>query len=190
MIRAVIFDCFGVLTTEAWLQFKAKYFAHDPELYTQASNISWQADRGRMSYAEFIQAVAELAGITPAETLKAIERNAPDEELFAYARELKSRYKLGLLSNVAGDYLRRIFAEDQLALFDAVVMSYQNGFIKPERQAFENAARQLDVAVGECVFVDDQQRNVDGARAAGMNAILYHDAKRFRQDLNRLLRPA
>ncbi|HZL08299.1 MAG TPA: HAD family phosphatase [Candidatus Dormibacteraeota bacterium] len=188
MIKAVIFDCFGVLSTEAWRPFKAKHFAHDRELFERASNISWQADRGLMSYDDFIRAIAELAGITPAEANDAIARNAPDEELFAYIRELKADYKIGFLSNVAGDYMNQIFTPEQLALFDVIVLSFRNGFIKPQIEAFENAVQQLDVELEECVFVDDQERNVTGAREAGMKAVLYRDAAQFRQELIPLLK--
>jgi hypothetical protein len=97
MVKAIIFDCFGVLATEAWLPFKAKYFGHDPELMERVSDISHQADKGLISREAAIQATAELAGISPAEFSRAIGRNVPDEELFAYLRELKPYYKLGFL---------------------------------------------------------------------------------------------
>jgi putative hydrolase of the HAD superfamily len=185
--RAIIFDCFGVLTSEAWLAFKAKYFGHDPALLAKVTEISWQADRGRLSREEAIRATAKLAGITPAEFICAIDRYVPDEALFAYIRELKPGYKLGLLSNVAGDYLRRIFSAEQLGLFDVVALSYQSGFIKPERQAFENVAGRLKVKLDECIFIDDQQRNVNGARKAGMWAVLYQGDAQLRRELGNLL---
>lgn len=188
MIKAITFDCFGVLASEAWLSVKAKYFGHDPDLMTKVSNISWQADRGLISREDAIRTTAKLAGVTPVEFTKAIDRNVPNEELFDYISELKANYKLGLLSNVASDYLKHIFSSQQLDLFDAIVLSFQTGYIKPERQAFENAARRLSVNVNECVFIDDQQRNVDGAHAAGMQAILYKNFPKFKTDLNELLK--
>lgn len=187
MIKAVIFDCFGVLATEAWLPFKAKYFSHDPELFQQATEIRRQADRGLISYADSIHAIAELAGITPAEVAQAIEGNAPNEELFAYIKKLKKSYKLGLLSNIAGNYLRHIFTEQQLALFDSIALSYQRGFVKPQAEAFTNAAEELDVATAECVFIDNQQRHVDGARAAGMQAVLYENFAQFKKEFEAIV---
>lgn len=187
MPKAIIFDCFGVLTTEAWLPFKAKYFAHDHELLEQASNISRQANRGDISYEDFMRVIGDLAGITAAEAAQEIARNVPDEQLFDYIRELKPNYKLGLLSNIAGDRLHQIFTKHQIDLFDAIVLSFENGFIKPQPQAFETAARQLGVDVGDCVFIDDQPRNVEGAQAAGMSAILYQDYSQLRQELPGLL---
>src|SRR5665213_1964546 len=120
MTKAIIFDCFGVLATEAWLPFKAKYFGHDPELISEVNDISRQADSGLISREEASKATAKLAGITPTEFKRAIDRNVPDEELFTYIRELKTKYKLGLLSNIADDYLHTIFEPGHLALFDII----------------------------------------------------------------------
>lgn len=188
MVKAVIFDCFGVLATEAWLSFKAEYFGHDPELFRQATEVSWRADRGLISHDDFIEAVAKLAGISPEEAFRSIRRNVPNEELFAYIKGLKKAgLKTGLLSNVAGDYLHQIFTEEQLGLFDAITLSFRNGFIKPQPEAFTNAAGELGVEPRECVFVDDQERNVSGAQAAGMKAILFENMAKFRQELEPLL---
>jgi len=188
MIKAVIFDCFGVLATEAWIPFKAKYFGHDPKLMSEVNNISWQANRGLISREEAIRDTAKLAGITPKEFVEAIDLNVPDEELFAYIRELKAKYKLGLLSNIAGDYLHMIFSPDHLALFDAISLSFKKGFIKPQAQAFETIAKELGVEPEACVFIDDQKRNIDGAIKAGMSALLYHGAAQLRQELGALLK--
>ena len=187
MVKAIIFDCFGVLATEAWLPFKAKYFGHDPELFKKASEIGHQADKGSISYDDCMKAIAKLAGITPEQAVEAIAHNVPDEELFAYVRELKKDYKLGLLSNVAGNYLHQIFTTSQLSLFDAIALSFESGFIKPQAEAFGVMAKQLGVDLNECVFIDDQQRNVNGAITAGMPAIVYHDAAKLQRELSKLL---
>ena len=188
MIKAIVFDCFGVLATEAWLAFKAKHFGHDPELMKHVSDISHQADKGLISYDDAVRKTAELAGITPAEFRQAIGHNVPDEELFAYLRELKPNYKLGFLSNISDDYLHKIFTSEHLSLFDGIELSYKSGFIKPEAQAYKNAAQRLGVETNECVLVDDQERNITGARQAGMPAILYQDFEQFRTDLAKILK--
>ncbi len=188
MIKAVIFDCFGVLSTEGWLSFKAEYFGHDQQLLDRASHIIWQANGGLISYDDFIRSIAGLAGITPVMAAKAIGRNVPDEELFAYLKELKDRYKLGLLSNVASGQLHTIFSKDQIDLFDAVVLSFENGFIKPQAEAYQNAAERMGVDISECVFVDDQERNTTGAIESGMKAILYKDPAQLRRELGPLLK--
>lgn len=189
MVQAVVFDCFGVLATEGWLAFKAKYFGHDRELYDQVSDISHQADRGLISHEAAITATAELARVSPNELRQAIGHNVPNEELFSYINELKTNYKLGLLSNAAENYLVRIFTDEQLEVFDAICLSFESGFIKPQPEAFETVARRLSTPVNTCVFVDDQEHNVSGARAVGMSAVLYRNNVQLKEDLGNLLRP-
>jgi HAD superfamily hydrolase (TIGR01509 family) len=188
MVKAIIFDCFGVLVTEAWLPFKQKHFGHDPALLEHATRISHQADRGLISRQEAISQTAELAGITPAEFTDAIGHNVPNEELFDYLRQLKACYKIGFLSNISDDYLHQIFNEEHLALFDGMELSYKTGVIKPSAGAYGNAATGLGVEAGECVMIDDQPGNVEGARRAGMQAVLYKNMDQLKQDLPPLLK--
>ena len=187
MVKAIVFDCFGVLVTEAWLPFKAKYFRDDPKLYQAASDIAKQANLGLISHEDFLNGAARLAGISPMEAREFISRNVPDEELFEYLKELKQNYKLGFLSNIADNYLHRMFSEEQLALFDTIELSYKSGFIKPQAGAYENMARRMDVAIGEALLVDDQERNITGAIAAGMQGILYNGIAQLKLDLQPLL---
>ena len=188
MVKAVIFDCFGVLATDAWLPFKAKHFGRDQKLTRQVSDISNQADKGLVSRDAAIASIAELAGISPTEFIRTIDINVPNEELFDLIRTLKPDYKIGFLSNISDDYLAQIFTPKHLSLFDAITLSFKSGFIKPQTQAFERAAEQLDVKPAECVMVDDQERNVTGAREAGMAAILYRDFSQFKAEFESLVK--
>lgn len=187
MVKAVIFDCFGVLVTEAWLPFKQKHFGHDPELLEQVTQISHRADKGLIDRQSAISQTAELAGITPAEFVRAIGQNVPNEELFDYLRELKPHYKIGFLSNISDDYLHQLFDKDHLELFDHLELSYKTGIIKPSALAYENAAAGLGVAAEECIMVDDQPGNVAGAERAGMQAVLFKNTSQLKEELAPLL---
>ena len=89
---------------------------------------------------------------------------------------LKSRgYTLILGSNtnqMHADYFRRRFAAT-LELFDALVLSYEVGCLKPDSRFYEACARAAGVPAGSCVFIDDMAENVDGARKAGLQALQY-----------------
>ncbi len=87
VIRAVIFDCFGVLTTDGWLPFKKTHFSHDKALEQQATDLNKQVDAGLADYDEFVHGVAELAGISEPDARAAIEDNVAQAELFAYIRD-------------------------------------------------------------------------------------------------------
>lgn len=187
MVKAIIFDCFGVLTTEGWLPFKAKHFSRDQELNCQATDLLKQANCGFISHEDFVEAVAGLADVSVDEVNRAIDVNAPNEPLFAYIKQLKRKYKIGVLSNAANNWLAELFTSEQVALFDAVSLSYESGLIKPHPLAYEKIAAKLGVDVSECVFVDDQERHCAGAREAGMNAVVYNDFEQMKSDLERIL---
>ncbi|HSX43150.1 MAG TPA: HAD family phosphatase [Candidatus Saccharimonadales bacterium] len=187
MIRAVVFDCFGVLASDGWLPYKARHFGDDPERMEQATELNRQVDAGIISFNDFMRSIADMAGLSEAEARQQIENNIPDEDVFAIIARLKPRYKIGLLSNAGDNWLNDIFTPEQVAQFDAVALSYDMGHSKPEFVAYQTIARRLDVVPEECIFIDDQPRYVAGAEAAGMHGILYTDAEHLQTELTRLM---
>lgn len=188
MIKAVIFDCFGVLTTEGWLPFKEQQFGHDKALSEQASALNRQSNVGLISHEQFVEKVAELANLSVNGVNEAIEVNVPNQELFTYiAERLKPNYKIGMLSNAAANWLTELFNKDQIALFDVISLSYEAGITKPDPLSYEKIAGELGVEPGECVFIDDQERHCTGAREAGMQAILYKDFDQMKAELEKIL---
>ncbi|MCB9593826.1 MAG: HAD family phosphatase [Sandaracinaceae bacterium] len=76
--------------------------------------------------------------------------------------------------------------EDRLGLSRYVewtFVSCETGLRKPALEAYANAARTLGVPPERCVFVDDRQKNVDGAVAVGMRGIRFESAAQLRRDL-------
>ncbi len=187
MIKAIIFDCFGVLASDGWIPFRVEHFGDKPGLLEVAMSLNKQVDVGLADYDDFIKKVAELAGVSAKATKKAIESNVPDEQLFAYIPTLKRRYKIGMLSNAGDNWLDEIFKPAHVALFDAVALSYETGVIKPNERAYEIIVDRLGVEPNECVFIDDQPRFVTGAQDVGMQAILYTNFAQCRSDLEKLL---
>ncbi|PRX35041.1 putative hydrolase of the HAD superfamily [Meinhardsimonia xiamenensis] len=81
---------------------------------------------------------------------------------------------------------------DFLARFDAILDGPNGGGHKPDPAAFGAAAQALGLAPEHCLCVDDAQRNVAGARAAGMRALHFDVARpaaSFRAALRRLTEP-
>jgi putative hydrolase of the HAD superfamily len=188
MIRAIIFDCFGVLTTEGWLSFKLNHFGHDTDYTREASDLRKQVDGGRLDYSDFVRRITEMAGITAEKFRQAVERNAPNEPLFdLIATELKPKYSIGLLSNAGADRLIQLFGEEKTKLFDAVALSYQTGMVKPQAGAYRDIAEKLEVEPQECLFIDDQERYCTGARDTGMQAIWYKDFDQFKAEIEEIL---
>jgi putative hydrolase of the HAD superfamily len=63
-----------------------------------------------------------------------------------------------------------LFAE-QLAAFRAVYVSSELGVRKPDRDAYELVAARMGTSPEHVLFFDDGLENVEGARAAGMQAV-------------------
>lgn len=188
MVRAIVFDCFGVLVTESWLAFKDEHFGQGTPEAEQAAYLMQQADAGQLGHDAFIREIAGMAGISSDEVRRYLDKNTPNKPLFEYVRsELKPKYRIGMLSNAGGNWLPELFSRDQLALFDAVNLSYEVGITKPDERAYQMIADELGVEPAECVFVDDQERHCSGASETGMQAIYYQDFPRFRSDLEKII---
>lgn len=187
MVKAVIFDFFGVLVTESWKAFRTTHFSHDPALLEQVTEISNRADAGLISHQEEIRLTAELSGLPAQEVARQISLNTPNQPLLTYIGKLKRHYKIGLLSNASANWLDRMLTPEQLALFDVINLSFEVGFIKPDPRAYGAIAEKLGVEPGECILVDDNQRQCAGGADAGMKTVLYKDFEQAKADLEKLL---
>jgi putative hydrolase of the HAD superfamily len=187
MIKAIIFDCFGVLATDDWLPFKHAHFGSDRAKFDQASDLNQQANAGFISYQQFVTDIAALARVSEAEVQKVLRSNQPNRFLFELITSLQGRYKIGMLSNSASDWLTDIFTKQQLGLFDETILSYEVGMAKPDPRIYALATEKLGVEPEECVFIDDQERYCTAATEVGMQAIAYTDFDDFKLQLEKLL---
>jgi HAD superfamily hydrolase (TIGR01509 family) len=187
MIKAIVFDCFGVLASDGWLPYKARHFGSDPDLAAKATALNRKVDAGNYSYDDFVVDVARLAGLSEQQAREQIEDNVPDLELFNFIKELRKEYKIGMLSNAGDNWLEEIFEPEQIAMFDAIALSYELGVTKPHHSAYQTIAERLEVSPEHCVFIDDQPKYVDGAVQAGMKGIVYSNAAQLRTELADML---
>lgn len=187
MIKTIIFDCFGVLASEGWRHFRAKHFGHDQQRSTQVNDAMKAVSLGYMSADDFLTTVAELSGEAPAAIRQYLYHNYPDKALFDFIQHHKSQYRFGVLSNISAGRLEHIFSRQQLALFDSVVLSCEIGVAKPDPKAYVIAAERLGTLPKECLFVDDQARNVDAAEVLGMRGIVYKTYTQFEAEARIIL---
>lgn len=185
MIKAIIFDCFGVLTADLWKEFVATL----PESQVEdARALNRALDSGLISHAEFYKQISELTGRAPREVEKVTNSTMhKNMQLLDYITELKNNYKIGLLSNVSSDWLETFLTPQEHALFDSMVLSFEVGVIKPDPRIYQIAAEKLGVEPSEVVFIDDGEGNCEGAESVGMKSILYHDFRQLKADLEQLL---
>lgn len=86
----------------------------------------------------------------------------------ALVHSLRTRHLVACLSNTNAIHWARL--PDAAALFDFCFASHLTGFMKPDREAYEHALRELDVRADAVYFFDDLLPNVAAARSVGINA--------------------
>ena len=172
MVRGIIFDCFGVLYTDA----SKAYFSRFPDLQDDLYDLNKMSDHGFIDRKEYIARVAKITGISEAKTEAAFMHEfVANKPLIEYTRrELRPRYKIGLLSNIGRDWMQDFFDEHQLHdLFDVVVLSHEEGIAKPNPLIFERTAIRLELPPEECLMIDDREENCQGAASVGMKMHCY-----------------
>ena len=109
----------------------------------------------------------------------------PDPAMWRLAEDLRAAgHRVALLSNSWGD----TYPRDRLtALFDPIVISAEVGLRKPDPAIYRLVLERLGVDAEECVFVDDAEPNIAGARALGLEAVLHTDAATTRAALAALV---
>ena len=115
---------------------------------------------------------------------------APNIDLI---RRLRPKYKTAVLSNADSTLKRALRESHGIAdLFDDIVVSADVGMAKPDAQIYALSAQRLELTPGECVFIDDMPRNVEGAQSAGMRGIHFlvneHDLEAQLADLGVVVR--
>ena len=186
MIKALIFDCFGVLY---WDDLNRIYNLVGEDNFQALNDLIHAFDHGYIVSQDFLAQIAALAGVEATDVAKAMQdKQSPNQALMDRLVELRQTYKVGLLSNMGSDTFDSVFNEQQRRdMFDDVLISSEVGLIKPSRDLYELALERLGVAADETVFIDDRMANVEGAAVLGMHTILFTSNKQFEVEFGRIV---
>ncbi len=197
-IEAVVFDIGGVLeitpdlgVSAAW---ESKLGLAPGELDKRMSDAWRGGSIGTISEAQVHQAVTERLGLGQqqlAEFMADIWREylgTANTELIEYARQLRPRYRTGILSNsFVGAREREQAAYGFEDLVGDIIYSHECGMSKPDPGIYALTCTRLAVQPAELVFLDDSLACVEGARQAGIHAVLYRDNAQAIGDIEALL---
>jgi putative hydrolase of the HAD superfamily len=113
---------------------------------------------------------------------------SPNLAVFPLIAQLKaSGFPFGILSNTCKahwDFLQsrflilREFSEPH-------ILSYEAKSMKPDRVIYECAIERAGCEANLCFFVDDKPENVGGAKAAGIDAVLYRSVPELAEELRK-----
>jgi 2-haloacid dehalogenase len=196
-LRAIIFDLGGVLIGWDPRLLYRKLFADDASIDRFFYEIDFHAwnleqDRGRT----FDEGVAELTAQFPhyAEYIRAYDERYPEtltgamEPTVQVLSKLRQAgYPLYALSNWSTEkfeYARARF--EFLNWFDTIIVSAHVKLVKPDPRIFELLLERTGRRADECVFIDDNETNVQTARALGFYAIRFESAPQLVTELRRL----
>lgn len=183
-IRAIIFDCFGVLVSETLIGFGRKYLSDRTDDLQKLHDSNRAVDLGYISVNEFHKTVSQLTGLSRDRVFKELEMGSSrDEMMMRLVERLKSRYKIGILSNISPGRLDDFFTTKDKTLFDYLGLSYDMGFVKPDERAYKTVLDNLGVLAEEAVFIDDQPRNVDVANRIGLKGLLFVNQDSLEREL-------
>lgn len=162
----------------------------DKGIREEARSLNYLYDSGQLSLDDFLDQVHKVTG-SDRDSIKIIftsPQAAKNVELLDYIKTLRNNYKIGMLSNVATNWVREVLLDDkEQELFDAMVFSYEVGAGKPDPIMYDTVTKKLDVEPKEAVFIDDSPRYVEGARQFGLKTIHYQSLDQMKKELEKIL---
>lgn len=190
MIKAIIFDCFGVIYPDTLTMIQRIYLKNDIAKQQKIREVRKVCDRGEISRNDFWDEVSKIFNIPRAKLDIELDKvRGADWELLEYIKVLKKNYKTAILSNVGVGFIERIFVHDrkQQDYFDVLAVSGEIGTLKPDPRAYLYTADKLGVEPSACVFIDDKKRMVEGAEQVGMRGLVYTGFDDFKSQLTEIL---
>jgi glucose-1-phosphatase len=186
MIKAILFDCFGVLVGKHYYEtYRAA--GGDPEKDKEfIDSVLTKANTGTISSEESRAIMAKQLELRVDEYVQIVKREQqPNYPLLDYiATKLKPRYKLGILSNANRGVIERKLSPEQLALFDTRIISAEVGFIKPDPNIYLIALDRLATKPSETIFIDDLPDYLEPAKSLGIHTIHYTGLDTLKADLS------
>lgn len=198
MIKNVVFDMGGVLIDFDAQRYITRFVPdrldYEPIRRELFRSLEWVwTDRGAITDEEMAEAVCARLPERLHPVVRDIVDNwhrdiPPLEGVYELVRELKGRdYRIYLLSNTCArfhDFRKNIPA---LEFFDGEFVSCDAHLVKPEPGIYLRFLEQFRLRPEECVFIDDDPRNIEAAVRCGMGGVIFHgDTAHLRRRLREL----
>jgi glucose-1-phosphatase len=188
--KAVIFD-FGNVIINIELQriynTFAKFTSKTPtyiEKRLEEDQIFRRYESGQFTDEEFREVIRQTLGFPLSDkeidtSWNAILLDIPTDRI-ELIKNIRQKFPIYLLSNTnnihieaSNLYLKKQHSIENLdLLFDKVFLSYQMGMWKPDVEIYHTVLKQIKLQPHEALFLDDNLKNIESAKAIGMQTIL------------------
>jgi glucose-1-phosphatase len=188
--KAVIFD-FGNVIINIELQriynTFAKFTSKSPtyiEKRLEEDQIFRRYESGQFNDEEFREVIRQTLGFPLSDkeidtSWNAILLDIPTDRI-ELIKNIRLKFPIYLLSNTnnihieaSNLYLKKQHSIENLdLLFDKVFLSYQMGMWKPDVEIYHTVLKQIKLQPHEALFLDDNLKNIESAKAIGMQTIL------------------
>ena len=182
LVRGLIVDYGGVMTTDVFASFRAfceaEGLAPDTVRDRFFGDVSARAllerlETGRAAEPEFEAAFSQLLGVAPDGLIdRMFGHMAPDEAMIeGVLAARRAGVRTAMLSNSWGE--DRYDLAELERLFDTWVISGLEGVRKPDPAIYALVLDRIGLPAADCVFVDDLPGNLKPARALGMGTVVH-----------------
>ena len=191
-IKAIIFDWGGVLIADpapGVISYCSSKLGVDTDAYQKAYAIfADDMQKGAISEDQFWEKMCDELNVAlptqPSLWLAAFEQAyKPQQEMLELAAELKRKgYLTAVLSNTETAVVTH-FHKQKYDMFDELIFSCEHNATKPGARIYQIAIEALGVETGQAVFIDDKEEYIEGARQAGLNAIVFENTTQAKAQL-------
>jgi HAD superfamily hydrolase (TIGR01509 family) len=191
-IKAVIFDWGGVMCVDSDF-YTARVLAKRYNLDVNKLNDSFEYIESKYTRLPdndgFFQEVIKENNLQISkEELEILFNQTPTRrEMLDLVKKLKSddiiTAVLSTQMKVRADYIK---ANNDLSNFDYLFFSNEMGVKKPDKEAFIPVLEKINHSPEKCIFIDDNQRNLDTAEKLGIKTVLFKNYDQFRKDFKSL----
>ncbi|BBN00373.1 FMN hydrolase / 5-amino-6-(5-phospho-D-ribitylamino)uracil phosphatase [Marchantia polymorpha subsp. ruderalis] len=184
----ILFDVMGTIVRDPFHDRMPAYFGFTfKELLAAKHPTAWiEFEKGLLSEEEFAASFFQDGREYDYEGLKQCMSSGYEylDGMATLLQRLKGAgFEMHAFSNYPSWYT---MIENKLKLSQYLpwtFVSCHSGLRKPDHQAYLDAAEHLGVQPSECIFVDDQPRNIEAAAKVGMLAIQFQNAETLEKEL-------
>ncbi len=196
LIKAVCFDLDGVFFKEdSFNKFKKSIsiLSNNPEIiddvfHGEMMSSFKKGDISEYKYWEYVRNILNI-DISNAEIYKILREsyNINKEIIDIINTIKKTDLQTCICSN---NFISRIRELDKkysfLGLFDTKILSYEVGFLKPQKEIFQELINSCGLRPNEILYSDDSAKKLIGAKDLGITTYVFNSIDSFIMELTKL----